>query len=90
MNEKSRNFKHRECDEHFFPDASRPIADVDGYAALPFYDFGGLISICAFMVYAANALATAAFSGWTHILHYPAFSKIFQRLLMSKSKTFSL
>ena len=50
LNERSKNFTHSECEEHFYPKNSRSITGVDEYSALKFFDFGGLLSICALMV----------------------------------------
>ena len=51
LNERSKNFTHSECEEHFYPKDSLSSTDVDNtIEALKFIDIGGLLSICALMV----------------------------------------
>jgi hypothetical protein len=51
INERDKNFPHDECEEHFYPHDSQSKTHIDDYiAALRIVDFGGLLSICLFMV----------------------------------------
>lgn len=55
VNEQSKNFTHRECEEHFYPKDSLSTTDVHTFAALKLLDFGGLLSICFLMVGESHA-----------------------------------
>lgn len=51
INERSKNFTHSDCEEHFYPKDTRLSTDVDDrIAALQFFDFAGMLSIYALMV----------------------------------------
>jgi hypothetical protein len=74
FNDRSKNFSQSECGKHFYSKDSRLTSVVDDTAnALKFNDFGGLLSICFFMVVTPARAATQTFKdghrGGVHIKH---------------------
>jgi hypothetical protein len=49
-NDRSKNFTHKECENHFYPSQSRPSYEVDTATTLGMFNFSGLFSICVLMV----------------------------------------
>ena len=55
-NDASRNFTHKDCEEHFYPTVSQSANELEVISALRIFDFGGLLSICALLVIISVAL----------------------------------
>jgi hypothetical protein len=49
FNERSKNFTHNDCEDHFYPKDSPSTTEVD-YSALKLIEFGGLLSICTVVI----------------------------------------
>jgi hypothetical protein len=75
FNERSKNFIQRECEEHFYPKQSPRATEVD-CAALRFFEFGGLLSICISM-FTFSLLV---------LLSEIVFSKYFHRKLQNNTE----
>jgi hypothetical protein len=51
MNERSKNFTHKDCETHFYPKGSLSTTELDeNIEGLKLFEFGALLSICFFMV----------------------------------------
>lgn len=68
FHDRPKHFTDPKCEEHFYPTKSRPTTKVNSYKALLFFDFGGLMSICMFMISLSlfAIFFEIVFSKWHH------------------------
>jgi hypothetical protein len=87
FNERSKDFTHKECEEHFYPDNSHSNTEIDYAEALSplnLFDFTAILSICSSMfAFCLLALfAEITFSNLSNSKSYVhnsnQFSKLFQ------------